>query len=33
MGLSFHAAVDALGYWAVENLEAIDLARASYDEG
>jgi hypothetical protein len=33
MGFSFHAAVDALGYWAVENLEAIDLARASYDEG
>lgn len=33
MGLSFHSAVDALGYWAVDNLEAIDLARASYDKG
>ncbi|MDG1011555.1 MAG: helix-turn-helix domain-containing protein [Luminiphilus sp.] len=33
MGLSFHAAVDALGYWAVENLEAIDAARALYDDG
>jgi DNA-binding HxlR family transcriptional regulator len=33
MGLSFHAAVDALGYWAVDNLEAIDAARAQYDSG
>ncbi len=31
MGLSFQDPVRALGYWALENLPAIDAARECYD--
>ncbi|MBB5721421.1 DNA-binding HxlR family transcriptional regulator [Loktanella ponticola] len=31
MGQSFREPVSALGYWALDNLAAIDAARADYD--
>ena len=31
MGVSFREPVVALGYWALENLAAIDVARGNYD--
>ncbi len=31
MGQSFREPVSALGYWALDNLAAIDAARANYD--
>jgi len=33
LGHSFQAPLRALGYWALQNLTAIDAARAEYDAG
>nr|WP_245812461.1 helix-turn-helix domain-containing protein [Planktotalea frisia] len=32
MGQSFREPISALGYWALENLATIDVARRAYDE-